>query len=351
MSIQQTKRILRVAVIGLLSLQPLCAGAALAEPMPVEQAFVAKLEALDPAKPLGYLELAEELIDERDGAVSEARALARRLLVLAVALDNASGAPTQVSPSAALALASIARSDGERRWLRALANRLGDAPVDSREEATLVIPDVPPEVAFDLATALGSVRAGDGRRAARLLKRPGVEGLLASYAGLLADEAGVDPVARLRRQIEQWPQCPQCRNRRFVATPSRPGQTEAPVRLCPTCAGSPGPILPLSELIAHLRLESVLLRGGQRQWSAAVLAGEGDPLRDPEPADLPVRMGIDPQLAKFEKGEWVAPPAGVIPPASRPAVPSAPSGPAERGGPGGLGVPPAAPTKRPAAPG
>jgi hypothetical protein len=312
----------------------------MAAPEP-ERDLNARLAALDPTKPMQHFELAEELAAEGRAGRPERLAVARRLFVLAFVLDR-QRPPSQaegLAASAALALADLAGTEAERRWLRALAVRLdrerdGVAELAGRPWLEGEIPD---RLALDVATALGSVRSGEGRRAARLLAEPGAMDLLRRYAGLLRAPDGVDPVGRLERQIEQWPACSQCRNRRTVSTPPRPGQTESTQRLCPTCAGSPGPRLEAAELVGHLRLESALLRGIARLWSASLLADGGEPLRDPEPFDVPIRFNVDPEATRFEAGQWVRP--------------GGPGGSGGRGEPAGEAVPrPESPAVSPALP-
>lgn len=289
--------------------------------------LAARQARLDPARPMDYFELAEDYADLAEAGVPDAATQARRLYVLALELDRASASANGLGASAALGLAALARSEGERRWLRAVAARLTSEP-DSivppppRRASEPVVPD---RLAFDVAVALGSVRSGEGRRASRLLAQPGADGLLTRFAGILADQPGVDPIARLRRQIDQWPTCPQCRNKRTVTGTPRAGQTEGLVRLCPTCGGTPGPRLSVGELTGHLKLESLLLSGIQRRWSASVLADGGEPLRDPEPGQVAPRLAVDPAATLFRDGRWVAPES------PRPRPPAAPAAsPAER---------------------
>ncbi|MCC6320517.1 MAG: hypothetical protein IT438_03670 [Phycisphaerales bacterium] len=263
-----------------------------------------RLAALSPDNPLAYFELAEEIaaapiaIDDRD--------LARTLFVLAAVLaaEPASAGPRKaettpdwLASSACLALVSLAESEPERRWLRAMAGSL--TPEESRAAAQRASSasslDAP---AQELAAALDSLRAGQGQRAAKLLERPGVSDLLDRYERLLTSDGRPGGAARIRSLVSKFPYCRECRNERV--TRDREG-----THLCSTCGGRPGPKVEGEELVGQLRLESLLVNGIQRSWAAQTIADGGAPLRELDMASLADAFGVDPARRWWRQGHWV----------------------------------------------
>ncbi|HYE01885.1 MAG TPA: hypothetical protein VD963_01485 [Phycisphaerales bacterium] len=257
--------------------------------------LVRRLGALSPDDPQAYFLLAEEVAAEVPVSPA-ARPLAQRLLVLSYALRQSAGEPGLEAHAASvcLALAAIAASEPERRWLVAMAGldpgTSAHAPFAASEQTAL-----------DAASALGLVRAGHGRLAERLLARPGVSELIERYDALLSPLGQRGGMDILRRHIAAWPTCPECQNRRVLV---RPGPTPAAV-VCATCRGNPGPVLAPSEFLAHLRLESVLLAGAQRSWSAQLAVDDGAPLRELDMAALPMALGVDVSRPLYRHGQWV----------------------------------------------
>lgn len=259
-----------------------------------------RLVSLRPERPAAYLELGELVLQE--ASTAEDRRLARELLVLALSTatarredPNAAG----VASSACLALASAADDQPTARWLGAVGASLApDASLDvSTQDAAAGAARDP--AALDVANALGLARIGEGKRAERLLARPGAGELLERMDKVLQPGVG-GGAQRVRRMIESYPWCPQCRNRRTFKDASG-------VQVCPTCKGLPGPNLPDEELINHLRAESVLLSGVQRSWAAQILADEGAPLRDLDPAEVAATLRVDPSKTVWKNGAWAAP--------------------------------------------
>ncbi len=262
--------------------------------------ITARLASLSPSDPRAYFELGEEIADiAADPATLN---LARRLHVLALHLDRARSGQ-RLSASACLALADLAVRERDKRWLRSLAGTLdqrfaGPGWVRQAEERASS------QAGYTAAAALGLVRSGDGVRARRALSDPGAKALLRSYERSL-DPAGLPGALRvLEREADRWP-CPECHNQRIVR---KFGSARDPVfRLCTNCSGDPGPPMSVPQLIAHLRLESQLLSGVQRSWSAQVAADRGAPLRDPDPTDVAPAFGVDPAKTVFRDGQWVEP--------------------------------------------
>lgn len=300
-----------------------------AEPAPLSSRvdnLDTRLAALSPAKPAAYLELGELVMQE--AVVPDERRLARELLVLA--LTNATARPAaQTAPaplsaehaaiasSACLALAAIADDQPTARWLAAVGASLApDAGLEATPQDAASSASRDP-AALDLATLLGLVRSGDGRRAERLLARPGVAELLERFDKILIPGIG-GGAQRVRRIIEMYPACTQCRNRRTF-------KDAAGVQVCPTCKGLPGPNLPDDELLNHLRAESLLLSGVQRSWAAQILADEGAPLRDLDPAEVAATLRVDPTKTIWRSNAWVDP----SPPKPKPSTPQAATAPAQ----------------------
>lgn len=257
-----------------------------------------KLAALAPSDPMAYFRLGEEVAAEAFDRPS--RDLARTLFVLAMHLDREQGGKLHLTPSACLALATLTPSESERRWLAAMASA-SDTRADAQERQARLPPAVSESVALELATTLGLLRAGEGRRAEQSLAKPAVAELLGAYENVLNDEGHLGGISRLRQIAAQWP-CPECRNRRVVTR----GEGGKP-RLCPTCGGVPGPRLQRSELIVHLRMESALLRGIHRLWSAQALADNNQPLREADPNELAAWYKVDTTRTVWRAGDWKTP--------------------------------------------
>lgn len=280
-----------------------------------------RLSALSPADPDAYYLLGEELADV---AVEEAeRSIARRLFLIAYSIwleqDDRRNAA-----SACLALTTVVTSERDRFWLRAVAGSL-----DPRQGSVGWDPaswtDIDPAVGKQAATALGAVRSGDGVLARQVLADPRVGRALERYNQLLQGAGGL---TRIRRDANIWP-CPDCRNKRTVRsrTSQEPGEI-----ICGYCRGDPGPRLRDDEIVAHLRVESLLLAGDQDIWSAQLEVDGGAPLRDPDPDAVSRAFDIDPTQSLYKDGAWTWPPGREPKPGPSPAAQPVPPG-EEDGGP------------------
>lgn len=278
-----------------------------------------RMAGLSPSRPVEYLELGEEVLSEATDASH--KRIARELFVLALVLDrrplaNASGsvedapAPLPVSfadqpsigASACLALAFMSEGEDDRRWLTALAATLGSDPaVDLTPIRSTAVSRDP--AAFELATLLGWVRAGEGRRAARVLEKPGVAALLEKCDKLLIPVVG-GGADRVRRAIDQYPICAQCRNRRSIKGPDG-------VTLCPMCQGKPGVQFSQREIVNQLKVESMLLSGVQRSWAGQIAADGGSALRDLDASEVALAFGVDPNKPLWRDGRWTVDPASI----------------------------------------
>ncbi|MFI4897316.1 MAG: hypothetical protein ACIARR_05780 [Phycisphaerales bacterium JB059] len=252
-----------------------------------DDAVRARLESLSPDQPRAYLELGEEV--QADATTPEARALARRLFVLSVTTGLDTG-DSATAAGACLALAQMATTSTERRWLRSLAGG-----IDSRFRVDLSAPlEGGTEQGLELSIAITRFRAGEGRIARRAIERPELRELLEVYA----PDAWI---RSLEEEARDWP-CRECGNDRFVSVPGQAGV----FKICPTCRGNPGPRLDRHDLLESLRIESVLMGVGTGSWSAQLALGRDEPMRDAEPRDIAQRYGVDPALCCWREGAWVA---------------------------------------------
>lgn len=261
-----------------------------------------RLEGLNPNRPIDYFLLAEEISDSRPtGPMLQ---IARDLCVLAFTLWRSDAAHRQSDPtlgaSALLLLAWLAGDPGQERWLIALAagfdpQGLVRTPALSAVGAAAATD--PGAVVLDLIEALELLRGGDGRRALRLLNKPEVFGLLLKHERLLSPAGLTGEADRLKRLAGEWPVCQECRNRRAV-------KGSEGIRLCPTCAGDPGPPLSAIDVYYQLRLEAVLLEGSQSSWVAQTLVDQGRPLRDLDPEEIAPTFGVDPGKPVWRKLTW-----------------------------------------------
>lgn len=255
----------------------------------------AALAALEPTSPGDYFELGE-LIADRAVHPRETET-ARTLFVLAFEIDRTARQSQGWAASACLALADLESLSRDRKWLLALArtmDRAGGSTTPPHE------PGPPQQAAFLAATALGLARSGDGDQARALLARDDVRGILRSFERLLSPLGYAGGLSMLEARLRDWP-CRECQNQRTVRRASG-GQTTA--RICATCAGNPGPALTPEQLAAHLRFESLLLRGIHRSWSAQIVADTGVPLRDPAPDELAPTYRVDPAKRYWRNGDW-----------------------------------------------
>ncbi len=250
-----------------------------------------RLALLSPESPALYLELGEEVA--AGASTDEAIGLARRLYVLALTSGLDAG-DRAIAGGACLALAEIAETERERRWLIALA-RNADDRVEAQSDERAAVPS---KAGLDASAALTRVRAGDGRIARRALERPEIRRAIEAHA----PDAWI---AHLDSEARRWP-CPECRGDRFVPDPDRPGA----VRLCATCSGNPGPVHDRAGLLEHLRVEAALLGVSANSWSAQLAMGRGDPLREADPREVAPYYAIDPARACWRDDRWVICPEG-----------------------------------------
>ncbi len=235
----------------------------------VEDPWADRLESLKPDDALAYFELAEEIADAAGGDDNK-RALARQLFGLAGVLD-----PDRYGRSAALALADMTSSEEEKRRLRSLAGLLGDGDIGIwwADELRGELASIDTGRAIALAEAMGHYRRGEGARALNLLRREGMTDALEIYAQGLS--GGAD---RILEEV----------------------RTHRTGRSIPNFSDG--------RLATMLHLETALLAGEDRPWSADLTATGGRRLLEIDPSRLDLAFGVDPERPYYRNGRWVASP-------------------------------------------
>jgi hypothetical protein len=230
----------------------------------------ARLAALDPARPIEYLELAEEVADglpranagqaAAQGAPDGTRALARQLYGLAGALDTA-----RLGRSAMLGIATLAEDDDARRRAELAAELVGGRGA-MRETLR-----VDPAALESLSRAFSYYRRGNGTKALAALRQSGADALLDAI------EKGIPGGAQSFRA--------ECRAMRGANR--LPADPETESRL--------------------LFVELALRRGEVRGVGLDILL-EGDaPLPEIDLADPQALWGVNPKRAFWRDGGWKEP--------------------------------------------
>ena len=225
------------------------------------QRWDAQLEALHPARPMEYFELAEDVIDAASS--DEDRALARHLFALAGALD----AP-RLGRSAALALADMEADAPTKRRLLALASLLGggggaapnDIFADGRHGG---------ETALLVCEALSLYRRGRGPQALNKLENPDAAALLKQHGDLL------------------------------------PGGYNQFMQDCRIYKGDLRPTINEAELARMLQLEEAILAGDDRSWSSDLLVNDAAPLIEIDPTRVAEALKVSPEYSTYRAGRWV----------------------------------------------
>ncbi|MHC4210623.1 MAG: hypothetical protein ACYTE6_01770 [Planctomycetota bacterium] len=223
-----------------------------------------RLEALSPADPMAYFELAEEVADTA-GSESQV-ALARHLFGLAGALD-----PQRLGRSACLAIADLEPNEYAKRRLLALGALLDRRAGGFAGRQPVGVVAIHPEAALAVSEALSYYRKGEGARALKLLDEPGAMELLEAWGGVVFTGGAT----------------------RFIED-------------CRLYRGSREPMLPRQDLVAFLRFEAALLAGGDRSWSGDLLLTEGRSLIEVDPNRTEEVLGTDGSMPCFRGGRWMA---------------------------------------------
>jgi len=224
-----------------------------------------RLEALKPALPMAYFELAEEIADVAEDEPQ--RALARHLFALAGLLDR-----DGLGRSACVALADMAEQELDRRRLLALASLLGGGGIGQAASVPLGagMTEAPDPIAvLALTEAFSYYRRGRGPQAMAALRTPGAMELLTACQQYLRGGAN--------RFVEE------CRRYRGQLRPNLSDEDE----------------------IRMLRLEVALLAGAERPWSSDLLYGRGQPLIEVDPDRLEETFGVDASRPIYRAGRWV----------------------------------------------
>jgi len=247
-----TRAVLLVLVCGLA-----VPGDGAAEPGP----WTDRVETLDPADPMAYFELAEEIADASAGGPR--RDLARHLFALSGVLD-----PQRLGRSACLALADLEADQHSRRRLLALA-----ALLDERAGGGIGGPAGETRY-YDRASvlavtnALSFYRTGNGAKAVTALRTPSAKKILDAH----------DTIFR--------------------------GGAERFIEECRLYRGSRRPVLAEADRILQLKFEAALLAGDDRSWSGELLLNGGRPLIEVDPDRLESSFGVDAGQACYRGGRW-----------------------------------------------
>lgn len=258
-----------------------------------DAALDARLAALDPADPMSYFELGEDVVSLFPG--EGGYRLARELFALSYALDEAQGGRLGLAPSAALALAEITESPEERRWLLTMARTIregGDRRDDdsgvSRERA-------------QAAEALSLHRGGEYQRLRPLLRRIELRRALRD-AGL--ERADVEKLAAL---VER-----DAATDRDEGRVDRRTRDEEDLSPHPRNGGNPGPGLSTDETVLSLRAELLLVGASPTSWASDLVVRSGAPARDLDPAEMLTTAGVradrsawSPGSRGWQNGRWV----------------------------------------------
>jgi hypothetical protein len=229
-----------------------------AAPAAARGSIDARLAALEPARPLDYLALAEDVADraaEGEAGASD-RALAQRLARLAGALDVG-----RAGRSAALFLAYVSESEDERRRFQSLAEVLG-----GRGAAAQPVGD--PGAGTALLQAFAAYRRGDATEARRAIGRSGAAELLDAHPAILQGGA-----ARFRAD-------------------------------CDAMRSGIPPVFSRSQSEALHALAGSVLGGRPRSWSEALVHTGPAPLPEIDLRDGKSLFGVDPAACLWRGGAW-----------------------------------------------
>lgn len=253
---------LPLILIAALSLVTFEFSGAVATSLSAVDQWTSRLEALDPARPMDYFELAEEVADQADD--DEQRELARHLFALAGALDA-----NRLGRSAALALADMEHDQTAKRRLLALATLL-DAH-RSRTSGLSLHQQPSTESVLTLCEALSLYRTGRGPQALSAVEQNNAMQLLQQYGHLL------------------------------------PGGYNQFQQDCRIYRNNLAPTLSDGELARLLRLEAALLAASQRSWSSDLLITGSAPLIEVDPQRIADALRVDVTRSVYRDGGWTRP--------------------------------------------
>jgi hypothetical protein len=229
-----------------------------------------RLAALDPARPIEYLELAEEVADglaadatgttaPQPGAEAT-RALARQLYGLAGALD-----PARLGRSAMLGIATLAETAEARRRAELAAELVGGRGA-SRESLR-----IDPAALESLSRAFSYYRRGNGTKALAALRQSGADALLDAIGpGIAGGAEAFRSECRAMRGANRLPADPETESR-------------------------------------LLFVELALRRGEIRGVGLDILLQGDAPLPEIDLADPQALWGVNPKRAFWREGGWKEP--------------------------------------------
>ncbi len=221
-----------------------------------------RLEQLDPARPLKYFELAEEIADEADN--TELLDVARHLFALSGALDT-----QRLGQSSALALADMEQDRTAKRRLLALASLLD--PFSTGSMGGVADRRMTVESLQSIGEILSLYRNGRGPQAIAILTDSDVAAVLQRHGHLL------------------------------------PGGYNQFLQDCRIYKADLRPKLTDGELIRMLQLEAALLAGDERRWASDLLVEGKDPLIEIDPQRIDETLNVDVSKSIYRAGQWTSP--------------------------------------------
>lgn len=219
-----------------------------------------RLSALRPEDPMGYFELAEEVLDRAPNESAD-RALAAWLFGTAGRLDR-----ENLGASCALALATTTRDRDQARRLKAVAMMLD---VDGAGSASAGGNSLDAETAFEVSESFGRFRTGRTSSLRKVLREESIRASLRRFEDVLPD-GGID-----------WLDSASLRSR------GRPDLDDEERRLM-------------------LRVEVQLLEGESPSWATEVLGVGGEPLLEVASDEIDLLLGGDPDRPYWRNGKWQA---------------------------------------------
>jgi len=259
----------------------------------------ARLARLRPSDPASYLELGEELLATPDSP--ERVDMTRQLLVRALEYGRTRPEHRRTAASAAIALASMSKREGDRLWLRSVAAILEPSSTEFAP-ARRAMEHESQAAANRASLFLTQLRAGAGVEARESLAASGVRQVLERHERELS-ALGTISVQHLESEARKWP-CTDCNSTGIIA-PSK-GQRGA-ARLCPVCGGQPGMKLNAADLAAQLRLQRRLMGTVSEPWGSMIATEGAPPARDPDPANVATAFLVDVKLSVWRDDQWSLP--------------------------------------------
>ncbi|MGH7245144.1 MAG: hypothetical protein ACREJD_17145 [Phycisphaerales bacterium] len=274
-------------------------------PTPFDDSELARLATLKPGNPSAYLELGEDMLETPDSP--ERVEMIRQLLVRALEYGRAKPDQRRTAASAAIALASMSKREGDRLWLRSIAAILEPSSAEfaparkAKEQESQV-------AAARASLFLTQLRSGAGIEARDSLNAKGVRHVLEDHERELSALGSIS-VQDLESEAKKWP-CTECAGTGMIVPPK--GQ-RGPAKICPICGGQPGMKLSLPDFAAQLRLQRRLTGATSEPWGSLIATEGASPARDPDPANVAPAFGADVKLSVWRDGQWVAAEASPAP--------------------------------------